>query len=153
MVSQGNWRATRALTDSTNNVADKALTNKKWLQGELQGGSEGEALKKAEGGGLTILVVCDTGSFDGSVENYVLEEEGGEVDGLFENEKNVVEYGVRDVSDPMEGKFIILSKWIPYCLLLTDVRVKHSRDMWEYVEDEVPWFRRELGLNFTFTVP
>ena len=99
------------------------------------------------------MVVCDTGSFDGSMGNYVLEEEGGEVDGLFENEKNVVGYGVRDVSDPMEGKFIILSKWIPYCLLLTDVRVKHSRDMWEYVEDEVPWLRRELGLNFTFTVP
>ena len=50
MVSQGNWRATRALTDSTNNVADKALTTKKWLQGDSQGESDGDSPKNVEEG-------------------------------------------------------------------------------------------------------
>ena len=68
------------------------------------------------------MVVCDTGSLDGSIGNYVLEEEGGEVDGFFEFATKVVEYGVRDVIEPMEGKFIIFSTWIPYWLLLTDER-------------------------------
>ena len=32
--------------------------------------------------GLTTLVVFDTGSLSGCMGNYVLEEEGGEVDGF-----------------------------------------------------------------------
>ena len=45
--------------------------------------------------GFTTLVVCDTGYMGESMGNYVLEEEGGEVDGFVEDETEVAEYGVR----------------------------------------------------------
>ena len=115
-----------------------------------QGGSGGESLKEVEEEGLAILVVCDTGSVGVSGRNYVLE--GREVDGFFEDATKVVDYIVKYVIEPMEGKLIIFSKWIHYCLLLIDVRVKDIRDVREYVEDKEPWFRRGLGLNYTCTV-
>ena len=45
----------------------------------------------------------------------------------------VVEYGVRDVSDTMEGKIIIFSKWIPSWMLLICGRVDYIRYVWAYV--------------------
>ena len=64
-----------------------------------------------------MLVVCDKGYLGGSMGNYVLEEEGGEVNGLVDNESKVVEYGIRYMRDPMDGEFIIFSKDIPSCML------------------------------------
>ena len=48
--------------------------------------------------GLTTLVVCDAGSLNESMGNYVLEEEGRKVDGFVEVATKMVEYGVRDLS-------------------------------------------------------
>ena len=64
----------------------------------------------------------------------------------------VVECGVRDVIETMNGEFIVLYKWIPSYLVLIHRKVKESRDLWAYVEDEALWFRRGLGLNCTCTV-
>ena len=82
-----------------------------------------------EGEGLNTLVVYDTGYLGGFVGNYVLEKEGREVDECFEDATKVVGYGVRYASDPMEGEFIILSKWIPSWMLLINGRVKDSIDV------------------------
>ena len=62
--------------------------------------------------------------------------------GVFvEYSTKVVEYGVRGVSDPMEGDFIIFSKCIPSCILLLGVWINNNRDLWVYVEDKALWFR------------
>ena len=39
------------------------------------------------------------------------------------------------MSEPMECEFIVFSKWILSWMILIDVRVKDSRDVWGYVED------------------
>ena len=43
------------------------------------------------------------------------------------DETKVVEYGVIDMSRPMQGEFILFSKWIPYWLILVYVWVKDNR--------------------------
>ena len=48
MVSQVVLRAISALVDSDKNVAEKALSTRKCLQGDSQGGYVGNALKKVE---------------------------------------------------------------------------------------------------------
>ena len=74
------------------------------------------------------------------------------MDGFVEDSTKVVDYGVRDVSYPMEGTFIVFYKWIPSWLILIDERIKYRRDMWEYVEYEAPWVRRWLCLSYKRTI-
>ena len=69
IFSKGDLRSVRALAYSDKKVADKALSPKKWLQGDPKEGFGGDAFKEAEEEGLTTLVVCDTGSLDGSIGN------------------------------------------------------------------------------------
>ena len=110
MVSQGDLGSFWALERSAKKVANKALTTKKWRQGESQGEYGGDDLKDVEVERLTKLVVCDTWSLGGSVVNCVFEKEGGEVGGFVENYLKVEEDGVRYVSDHMDDEFIIFSK-------------------------------------------
>ena len=73
---------------------------------------------------FNTLVVCDTSSLGRSVGNYVLEEEGGELDGLVEDAMKMMGYGVRDVRNPMVGDSIAFSKRINFWIILIDWRVK-----------------------------
>ena len=51
----------------------------------------GKLLEMWKGGELTTSVVCDTGYLGVSMGNYILEEEGGELDDFIEDETKVVE--------------------------------------------------------------